>query len=198
MQFNFFATDNDLLTLWRWMFDVPGMRLLESYSEPDQDNRWFDDWDEIERRVGAGHRGVTAWPSNVGGNPRWQKITFNPETQRKLNAKGRTVLHSPAFIDYIWLGEQNGCLGASSLICWSEKGANQRSVIPDDLLAEVDWKQLRSVFGKIQRQIRKSANHKLYAAPIMPDAWAKLEDGSLKLWGWGNPVDATSPLLLPV
>ncbi len=198
MQFNFFATDQDLLQVWRWMFDFPGMRILESHSKPDQPNDWFDCWSEIEARLQKGNRHLTAWPADVGGSPRWEKVTFNQETQRKLGGKGRTVLRSAAFIDYIWLGEQCGCLGASSLTCWSEKGAAQRSDLPEDMIDEVDWKAFRSVFSKIQRLIRGSASHKLYAAPIMPDAWQRLSIGEIKLWGWGSEVGPQSELLLPV
>jgi hypothetical protein len=198
MQFNFFATEDDLLQLWHWVFETPGMRLLQDYSEPDQPNRWFATWTEVENVFAAGRRDVTAWASNAGGQPVPQSIIFDRETQRKLNAKGRTILHSPAFIQYFWVGEQKGCLGASSLSCWSEKGARQRSMLSAEMLDQVDWKQLRSAITKVQRQIKKTASFKLYSAPIMPDAYHKLRDGQIKLWGWGTEIPAQSPLLQPI
>ena len=198
MEFDFFATDTDLLQVWQWLYDMPEMRLLESYSEPDEPNKWFNSWEEIEARLRSGNRHMTAWPSAVGGMPRVQDVVFNAETQQKLGARGRTVLRSAAFIDYIWFGEQRGCLGASSLTCWSEKGAAQRSDFREDMVAEVDWKAFRSTFGKIQRQIRKSASHKLHAAPIMPDAWRRTVNREIELWGWGEAVGSESPHLRPV
>jgi hypothetical protein len=186
MTMTFFATGVDISQIWQWLFEVPGMSILEDYSIPDQPNRWFGSWDEVASYLATGGCSLAAWPASVGGRPRQEKISFNPELQNKLGGKGRTVLRSPVFIHVIRNNEQEGCLADSRISFWNAKGVRQRSIYPDEFIDEVDWVAHRLITGKIARQIRKASPAKLRSYPIMPDAFAKLKAGELRLWNWGT------------
>jgi len=186
MQFDFFATDDDIRQVWRLLFDVPSMRIFEDYSKPDQSNHWMSDWDEFLIRF-EDHKGfLTAWPQCVGGLPRESWVEFEPNTQKKLRARGRTILESPALINVFQSGEYQGCLGNVSMKCWNEKGARQRSFFSEQFCDEVDWPQFRSILAKVQRQIKKMCPAKLRNVPIMHDAFEKFHNGHIKLWNWGQ------------
>lgn len=191
MQFDFFATDDDLRTVWRLLYDVPHMQIFEDYSQPDQANGWMNGWEEFIARYDD-YKGFAAWPKSVGGEPRAKWVEFEPNTQRKLGGKGRTILESPAIIHVFGLGDQRGCLGNSCVKCWNEKGARQRSFFPEEFCDEVDWQEFRSILAKVQRQIRKICPAKLRNVPIMPDAFEKFQNGQIKLWNWGEECEFPS------
>lgn len=196
MQANFFATTEDWVTLWGWVMAIPGMRVVEHYSRPDLPNRNFRTIEEIEAAIRANDFSMAAWPSAVGGQPRVERIDFEPNTARKLGAKGRWAFRSPALITFMRHNEQKvGCLSPSYLSCWSEAGARQRSMLPEDFLNEVDWKAFDSVTRGLQRKMRANSDLALSAAPILPDAAQQLESGTLNLWGWGEVITASSTLI---
>jgi hypothetical protein len=196
MSMNFFATEVDISQIWQWLFAVPGTSILEAYSRPDQPNRSFGLWDEIAGYLAAGGQSLAAWPTSVGGRPRQEKISFKPELQKESGGKGRTVLRSPAFINVISNNEQMGCLAGSRISFWSEKGVRQRSIYPDEFIDEVDWSAHRLITGQIERQIKKASPAKLHSCPIMPDAYAKLEAGEIKLWNWGTECSLPSEFIV--
>lgn len=195
MTATFFATDVDLVQVWHWLFDVPGMRIFEEYSVPDKANRWLETWEEISAYLDGGGYSLAAWPSTVGGMPRMSEITFTTNTQRKLGAKGRTVLQSPAIIKVGRNNPQNDCLASASIGYWTEKGARQRSIYAGDFLDEVDWKQFRSITRRIERLIAKSAPAKMRSYPVMSDAFSRFRNGEIMLWNWGEPCAYPSPLV---
>ena len=196
MTATFFATDVDLVQVWRWLFDVPDMRIFEEYSVPDKANRWFETWEEILAYLDGGGNSLAAWPGTVGGTPRLTQIRFTENTQRKLGARGRTVLVSPAIITVGRNNQQNGCLASASIGYWTEKGARQRSIYAEDFLDEVDWKQFRSIASRIERLIAKFAPAKMRSYPVMPDAFTRLRNGEILLWNWGEPCAYPSPLIV--
>ena len=191
----FFGTDLDHAQVYRWLLAFQGMQLFEDYSRPDQQSRWFETWEAAESTSDLVPWNLAAWSENIGGRPRIQNINFNQNTQRKLGARGRMALHSPATIKLGRDNDQNGCLANSSISCWTEKGARQRSIYPDEFLDEVDWPQLRSTVGKVQRQIAKSAPAKMRAYAIMPDAYEQLRAGRINLWNEGSECTFDSPLI---
>ena len=191
----FFGTDLDHAQVYRWLLAFQGMQLFEDYSRPDQQSRWFETWEAAESTSDLVPWNLAAWSENIGGRPRIEHINFNQNTQRKLGARGRMALHSPATIKLGRNNDQNGCLATSSISCWTEKGARQRSIYPDEFLDEVDWPQLRSTVGKVQRQIAKSAPAKMRAYAIMPDAYEQLRAGRINLWNWGSECTFDSPLI---
>lgn len=199
MQVNFFGTNKDIADLWRWLFDVPEMVIIEPYSRPDEANRVFATWEAIEAYLADGGTSLAAWPKSVGGEPRWEKITMERAKPWHLRGKTRTILRSPALIEVQTNNEQNGCLAVSYLTCWNEKGARQRSADPDEFLDSVDWKEFRSIFGRIKRRQQKEAPARLHSAPVMSDAFAKLQSGEIKLWDFGGgEVSGSHPSLTTV
>lgn len=191
----FFGTDADIAQIWRWLFEIPETRIFEDYSRPDRPNRWFDTWDEISACLNSGGISLAAWPEAAGGRPLADEIVFNAETQRELGARGRTILHSPATIKVQRNNDQNGCLASAWIACWNEKGARQRSIFAEDVIDRVDWAKLRSIAGKIQRQVTKSAPARLQSYPVMPDAFEKFRTGRIRLWAWGEACSYPSPLV---
>lgn len=186
MQVNFFGTGDDVAQVWRWLFEVPGMKIFEDYSKPDEPNRMFETWAEIERELEENNPNLAAWPKSVGGEPRYEKITMDRARPWHLRGKVRTVLRSPALIGIQRNNDQRGCLAVAYLSCWNEKGARQRSIFPDDFLDDVDWREFRSIFGKIKRRQLTESPARLGTAPIMPDAFAKLQAEEIKLWNFGG------------
>ncbi len=196
MTITFFATDLDLVQVWHWLFDFPGMRIFEEYSVPDKANRWLETWEEILAYIDGGGDNLAAWPSTVGGMPRVKQIRFTKNTQIELGAKGRTVLQSPATIKVRRSDPQNGCLASASTVYWTEKGARQRSIFSEDFLDEVDWKQFRSIGSRIERLIAKSAPARMRSYPVMSDAFTRFSNREIMLWNWGEPCAYPSPLIV--
>jgi hypothetical protein len=191
----FFATDHDLLQLAGVLLSDPGVCIFERASRPDMPNRQFDTVDSVRLMFEDTYAHFSVWAQRTGAAPKPRLITFNSETQRRLGAKGRTNLESPSLID-IWRNNfQMGCLSASSLKFWTEKGAYQRSIYPEAVLNEVDWKALRSVTGGIQRTIKKLSPARMRAYPIMPDAFRRVQSDGLALWNWGSPCPYPSDLI---
>ena len=195
MTYTFFGTDNDHVEVYRWLLDFPGMKLFEDYSRPDQPCRWFSTWAEVENSSELKLWNLAAWSEDIGARPRANRIDFNENTQRKFNERGRTVLQSPAIIKLGRNNDQNGYLANSSISCWTERGARQRSIYPNEFLDEVNWAKLRSTIGKVQRQIAKSAPAKMRSYAIMPEAYEQLRAGRIKLWNWGQECVSGSPLI---
>jgi hypothetical protein len=193
----FFGTHADLLEVWRWLFETPSMKVFEAYSRPDQPNRQFGNWRDLHDALGEGDISLAAWPEHAGAPPTIEQIVFEPNTVRKLGARGRTVLRSPAFITVAKNNDQMGCLASGSTSCWSEAGARQRSIYPQDVLDQVNWTELSRSFRRLEKQIRAASSHKLRSCPIMPDAFRRLESGQLRLWAWGEPCGYPSPLIEP-
>lgn len=193
MQITFFATNADLLQVAQWLLDTPGMTLLEAYSRPDQPNRQLRTVEDVAQLIGERAWGFSAWLETTGARPRARWIQFEPNTQHKLGGKGRTVLNSPALIGVSRNNDQNGCLAASYMTCWTEKGAHQRSFESEELLSEVDWKALQSFTSSFQRKLKRAAPAKLHAYPIMEDAFSKLQAGDFELWNFGAPCSYPSP-----
>jgi len=193
MQITFFATNKDLLQVAQWFLDSPGVTLLEAYSRPDQTNRQLRTVDDVAQLIGERAWGFSAWLETTGAPPRARWIEFEPSTQRKLGAKGRTELNSPTMIGINRNNDQNGCLAASYMSCWTEKGARQRSFEAEERLDSVDWKALRTFTSSFQRKLKKAAPAKLHSYPILEDAFGKLQAGDLQLWNFGAPCAYPSP-----
>lgn len=192
----FFATETDIAQVWRFIFSIAGMKVFEDYSIPDKPNRWFGSWAEVEEIVRSRSTSLATWLEPAGGEPRMERISFQAETQRRMNATGRTALLSPATIKIGQNSEQNGCLASASISRWTEKGARERSAFTPDFIDQVDWKQLRSAVSKIERLITKAAPAKLSSYPVMPDAFERFRNGEISLWNWGEACSYPSPLVV--
>ena len=195
MQVTFFATNKDLLQVAQWFLDMRGVTLLEAFSRPDMPNRQLRTVDEVAQLIGERAWSFSAWLETTGAPPRARWIEFEPNTQRRLRAKGRTELNSPAMIGISRNNNQNGCLAASYITCWTEKGARQRSFESDERLDDVDWKVLRNFTSSFQRKLKKAAPAKLNSYPILEDAFGKVRAGDLQLWNFGVPCAYPSPAI---
>lgn len=192
MHTKFYGTDTDLDQIWRWLFEMPGVRVCEIYSCPDKDNRWFATLGDIKASCEDFHNNLAAWSPAFGGLPRAEKITFAANYQKITNATGRTALRSPAFITLGRSGDQNGCMASASMSCWNEAGARERSICSPNAVDQVDWKALRAASGIINRRIKKASPAKAGTYLVMPDAFEKWKSGEVALWLWGVRCDYPS------
>ena len=124
----FYAAMDDLTDLSRRLFEVPGIKLFEEYSAPDQPNLFFKSPDEISSYLSEGARSFAAWPSEVGGGLTRKNVAFSREYREEIGKKGWTILESPAVIRVTATTDVEGCLNPYSMSCWTEKGARQRSI----------------------------------------------------------------------
>lgn len=193
MSFTFFATNTDLFQLAVRFLDDPDLTLFEAASRPGQPNRWFGTVSELTPFFAETPYSFSIWAKSTGARPMPDFVSFNEGAQRGLGGKGRTVLESPTVISIHRNGDQRGCLASSQMNYWTEKGARQRAMSSNKLLDAIDWKAMRSVSGRIQRTVKKMSAAQLDAYPILPDAFRRLQLGEQPLWGWGDPVECTSP-----
>jgi hypothetical protein len=194
MQITFFAVDEDLEAIVQAFFEMPGARLVESYSRPDQTNRDLKNLSAI-KEIWREDQLLTfsVWSTDTSMPPFSERILFDQQTQRQLAAKGRTVLHNPAFINLPQGREQHaGCLTYSIINAWTEQAARQRSIYADHILDRVHWKRHDALVRKIQRRIKAASTAKFGSIPIMPAAWNALVSSNLKLWMGPDQIDATS------
>ena len=185
------------MQVWRWLFDIPGMKICDVSSLSDQDIRWFDDWEDLSAALGEAGSSQGAWSPEFGAAPWAETISFNAETRRRAKANGRMVLRSPALINIHLNGMQGACLANARVSCWNEAGARARSMYSQEILDSVQWKALASVSGRIVRQLKREAPACLGSCPIMPDALARFVSGELKLWNWGSVCEYPSDLVTP-
>ncbi len=193
----FYAAVDDLTDLSRRLFEVPGIELFEEYSPPDQSNLFFKTPDEIARYLSKGAGSFAAWPSGVGGALTRKHIVFSGEHQDNSGGTGRTVLESPAIIRLAAITDVEGCLNPSSISCWTEKGARQRSMYGEEAIAGVDWSKLKSIVASVERWIKKSSPARLHSHPVMPAAYSELNEGKALLWNFGEKVGPAALESLP-
>ena len=115
MSLTFFATDIDLLEVWRRILSIPGMKVLEEYSVPDQPNRLFETVDAVADELQKPAPSLAAWFEPSGGQPRAEAIRFTPQVRAEIGARGRTILCSPALVKIHRHGEQAGCLASAQV-----------------------------------------------------------------------------------
>lgn len=192
MALTFYATNEDLTDLSSRLFEVPGMMLFEEYSAPDQQNRYFEIPDDIAKFLNDGAHSFAAWPSGVGGRLTRTDIVFNTDHQERTGKRGRAVLESPAIIRFNRMTTIAGCLNPSSILCWSEKGARQRSGYHEEALTSVDWSKLKSIVASIERWIKKRSPARLRSHPVMPSAFRQMNNGEVLLWNFGEKVGLSS------
>ena len=184
----FYAAMDDLTDLSRRLFEVPGIKLFEEYSAPDQPNLFFKSPDEISSYLSEGARSFAAWPSEVGGGLTRKNVAFSREYREEIGKKGWTILESPAIIRVNATTDVERCLNPYSMSCWTEKGARQRSIFNEEVIERVDWSKLRSIVGSVERWIKKCSPVALNSHPIMPAAHTELNEGNAVLWNFGERI----------
>lgn len=188
MSFTFFATDCDILEVWRMVLEMPGMRLLERYSKPDEPNRWPGNFDEIKKVLGSQGSYLTAWFEPAGGQPEPRWIPFTDDVQRQMGGMGRTMLSGLTLIDIVRRSDQRGCLVATQASYLTERGARQLASPNDGDLDKINWRLFASAVGKLTRRTKKMAPARLGSHVILPDAYRRYTQDGLGLWAWGEAI----------
>jgi len=188
LTYNFYGDADDVLRVWRFMNDLPGIRFVEVSSRKNEKNRWYERFPE-EQYNGDGFLNVAAWPSVVGGTPRQRFQRLSAESAIKLGALGISVLESPAFIQITTTtSPREGYIGPSEIWYWTEKTARQFGKIDFDeaQIDEVDWGQLKRVTDKILSYVKRSSCGRWNSKPVLAGCAEALKGGSKKLWFWGQ------------
>lgn len=171
--------------MWHIIAAIPGIRLLEGSSRPDEPLRTFDRFPEEEWRDPRHFCSLVAWPSEISSPPSTTRILFNEEGRRWTGGTGCTSLISPAFVR---IGRINppssNQLGFNELIY--ETKASTRGRFPEDQVAEVDWLAMGKLIQAIKKQIQKSASGKWRSIPVSSGTADILRNGEKRLWFWGN------------
>lgn len=192
MAMTFYATNEDLKALTLRFFQIPGIKLFQEYSAPDQQNLWFEKPDDIAQYLSDGARSFAAWPSGVGGSLIQKHIEFTKDLQQRFGEKGRTVIESPAIIRVQPVTNVSECLNPFAISCWTEKGARQRSMYSEETIASVDWNKIKTTVASIERWIKKHSPARLHSYPVMPNAYSELTEGEALFWNFGEKIDKTS------
>src|SRR5262245_45773685 len=124
--YNFYGDAEDVLRVWRFIYDLSGVRFVEPYSRKNEENRWFGSFPEEQCGGADGYFNVAAWPTEVGGAPRQRFQRLSAESAIKLGALGISVLESPAFIQITTTSSpREECIGPRAIHYWTEKAARQ-------------------------------------------------------------------------
>lgn len=187
--YNFYGNVDDVLKLWRFISNLPGMRFVEVYSRNNVENRWFESFPEEKyEQDGASH--VAAWPSLVGGVPRQRIDRLPADSAKKIRASGTFFLESPALIEITTAPSPTDpdYISPRELRYWTEKTARGHSKYchDDSQNNEVDWLQLKKTTDQIISYIKKTAPLGWNRKPVLPGCAESLKDGSRELWFWGE------------
>jgi hypothetical protein len=196
MRMSFFATEADELDVWRMVFAIPDMHVLEHSSRGEQPLQDFASPEEIfeARATDRPHLLVSAVPFSVGGLPGYEEIIHHDSVARRGGGRWRHVLRGPTLINFNRHSPQRpNSLSACTFTALNPAGARERSMHSDEHLDDVDWKTFASIFRKMQRQIDAMSRAKLGSSRVLPDAFRRLEAGEITLWGWGEEVSISSP-----
>jgi hypothetical protein len=187
--YNFYGDLEDVLGVWKFMSDLPGMQFIEEFSQKNRKNQQFEAFPG-EQFLEDGRFTIAAWPSVVGGQPRQRIERLSPESAARLRASGTCVLESPAFIRMATVAAPNDQLiGPRELFYWTEKNARRygKNIDFDEAqLQEVDWAQLKIITDKIISHIKRSSEARWNSMPVLPGCARDLRGGSKKLWCWGR------------
>jgi hypothetical protein len=187
-RYRFYGDTEDVLGVWKFLSDVPGMQFIEVFSQENCPNEQFEAFPG-ERLLQDGTMTVAAWPSVVGGRPRQRIERLSPESAARLRASGKRVLESPAFIRMTTAeAPNNQLIGPRELIYWTEKAARRYGKIEFDeaQIEEVDWAQLKAITDKIISYVKRSSEARWRSMPVLPGCASELRASSKRLWDWGR------------
>ena len=186
MVFNFFAMPDEVISLWDWLGELPGMQFIETWSRPDQPSRRWAAYPAEELRKAEGSFGVAAWPSRVGGEPIARQTIFEPEVACQIGGQGRTELATPARVRFSYLSPpREGDIGPTELVYETENLARKSRLFPPEQIESVDWSAMQKVIATIRKEIRKRAIANWRATPVLPGVAHHLDRSGAKLWLWG-------------
>jgi hypothetical protein len=186
MIFNFFAMQEEVISLWEWLGQLPGMQYFESISQPGQDCRQWIKCPTQELEGSGGTSRIMAWPSLVGGRPVARLVNLDPADARRLGARSLTRLSTPAQIKFSpFIHPQATYLGPIEFRYETEKFATELGFFEADQLQSVDWSALGRTVGVIKKEIRRRAIANWRSAPVLPGAAHHVREAGSKLWLWG-------------
>lgn len=174
MQNFFFATETDEAAVWEMAFAIPGLRVFESSTREARELREYTTSAEVmaAQEGSASSWNICLFPSTVGASKDIE-VKFDSNGNFMLRRMGGWI---PAtFVRY---DPVNGCLSYCNIAAWNGPSPSESYQFP-----EIDWKLRASLFRKLKRQVEKFAPAKCGSIPILPDAFAKLKAGEIKLWG---------------
>ncbi|MCA0902212.1 hypothetical protein [Microbulbifer agarilyticus] len=179
-QLDFYANSSDIIEVIDYMFDLSPMKLFEAYSRKDHEIREFKSSKDIleSSHIEDNHGGVfvRGWWESVTSKPHIKKFGLNPsvgEFRESVEGVGTFQLLQGRPHDLA-----DNALKLSSFTHWTEKGAFQRANYSDEEVCEVNWKEFKSLSGKLHRHIRNSLfQAKLFKRPILKGAHLDLENG---------------------
>lgn len=193
---DFYALQEDIRTLFHFIYEETDLRVFESYSEPDAELREFRSYRDLSDAfpIGVLELSHTArvnlqlWSPSITADMAISRFALRPTKRRP-----HTFRHRISGIGLIQLylgGVHKGMITDSHYGHWNEAGARQRAGGNPDA---VDWVALGQLSGRIQRYLRnRIAVAKVIGRPILPAAFAALQNGD-GLWNGSLSFQAQSP-----
>jgi hypothetical protein len=182
----FYATPNDHREIVRFVYEETDCQVFEPYSRVNKELRSFGDLEEfdLERPAEASHDRLFLHfiSPTVTPGPAIERYELNESAgggyRYRIDQAGVISLQEGAIRKDI----EGEPLDWSDIGHMSERGAWQRSNWPDEMLEQVNWRELERVSRKIRYHIsNRLAVAKHRSKPILQDAFRQMRDG-LNLW----------------
>jgi hypothetical protein len=182
---DFYAAEQDLEAILKFVFDELNRRVYESYSEPDKELIEFKDSGHLlsyrNAEVSENLFLLQLWPVEASKNVWIKKFSLNPEYCD--GATFRYNVEGWGLIQLYFGGVKANQLHHSH----TNHNSRQRAMNWSETLADSlgdpldwDWKIVSSVSGKLNRYIRKQAASKVGSRPVLPYAH-RLEKQGVRL-----------------
>lgn len=182
-QVDFFASDDDFINLVDWLLAETDVKIFEAYSRIDHEIRQIVTAKDLVELTSARKNSsflLRFWSPSVTNEPVFKSIELNPSI-----GKFRTSLEGAGIIQLEHGRVENGRIYNSTLSHWNEAGAKTKCMYPTDV---VDWKQLRTISGQLNRHIKnKLAHAKIGSVPVLKGAINQVDSG-LSLWYCGKEL----------
>ena len=185
---DFYALGDDLRRLFQFLYAETDVVPYELGSKPEQDARQFASLQELEAAFSLGtYRAgyLQLWSPSVMARPVIRRVELKtPGHSFRYAVEGAGLIQ--LYLD----GARDGIVYHTHYGHWNEAGAKERSIHP---AKDCDWRALSKLSGRIQRHIRgKLAAAKLYARPVLHQAFSAVQQGQGLWWG-PNVHRADSP-----
>lgn len=182
-QVDFFASDDDFINLVDWLLAETDVKIFEAYSRIDHEIRQIVTAKGLVELTSERKNSsflLRFWSPSVTNEPVFKSIELNPSI-----GKFRTSLEGAGIIQLEHGRVENGRIYNSTLSHWNEAGAKTKCMYPTDV---VDWKQLRTISGQLNRHIKnKLAHAKIGSVPVLKGAINQVDSG-LSLWYCGKEL----------
>jgi hypothetical protein len=177
---DFYAVKEDLEELIEFLFSETDIVIFELSSQFECEARRFQSLSELEKvfRLGEYRAGyLQLWSPSVMKQPVIRRVNVTQVPGHSY----RYAVEGAGLIQLYVNGIKDGVIHHTHYGHWNEAGARERSMHPAD---SCDWVALRKLSGRIQRHIRgKLASAKLFARPILRNAFSELQRDHGLWWG---------------